>query len=338
MPHLRPHRKVSEDSSSDYELPDSDSQNDRKRKGESSRDGSEKRSRSNASDTRTILADRKSERLDEVARSFIRAILGLENRYQVLNRNFIAKLMDAENEKGAGIQFKRDLLPLIQNYLNDIFGLDLIPLPPDDYILVNVLPRKVKDCIYVFLKTYSCKISELADIDISDTNGGNFTGAMVKPAVEYVRRGFRMLILATILLHGNNISQTDLLNVLKDNFHLQFKEMKPIDVIGGITITEFLAEMIKQEYLCILTQPDSEKESSHGHSNNTRGKSRRTAGSNGADNSLLIYGLGRRAVTEFAPKDFKDFFKIIYGSWDDAKEEAASFTFKNVWPKPEVRN
>ncbi|KAF6006970.1 hypothetical protein HII13_004825 [Brettanomyces bruxellensis] len=281
-----------------------------------------------------------SGRMDELAFSFVRAILGLENKYQILNKNFISKVLEAEGEKGTGIQFKRDILIRVNNILRPIFAMYLVPLASnrretrnsnEEYIMVNELSERMKERTYIFFKQYTGRLNSIDDLRLNlATEKGQVTTfgkAEVKPATEAIQKGFKLMILSVILLHNNNISQADLLNVLDVNFNLHFQETKPIDILGNLTISQFISLMTQQEYIQILTTKD---ERSKGKNANN-GRRRKVSTAVNADNSLLIYGLGRRALTEFSKDSFIAFFKNIYGDWDDDLQKSAEYTLKGIW-------
>ncbi len=280
-------------------------------------------------------------RLDELAFSFVRAIIGLENRYQILNRNFISKIIEAEEEKGSGIQFRRDILFRVNNILQSTFAMLLTPLvsnrerdaknSTEEYIMVNTLSNKMKERTYRFLKQYTDRLNSIDDLraDFATEKGQvtTFGKAEIKPATESIQRGFKLLILSVIILHSNNISQADLLNVLDENFNLHFQETKPLDILGNLTISQFISLMIQQEYIQILTTKDDKSKGKNGNNN----RRRKVSSAANSDNSLLIYGLGRRTLAEFSKESFTSFFREVYGDWDEDLEKSAKYTLKGLW-------
>lgn len=259
-----------------------------------------------------------STRFDRIARAFVRTVIGLEERYQVLNKNYIAKILEAEGEKGQRIQFKRDLLGRIRKILNETFGLDLTALPKDitdagvsskttdEYIVTSILPDEFKKHISDAYEKNVYEINSTEDLVENDGHLETLGPGLPKPATDLAQEGFRTLIIMTVLLNNNNISQRDLLATLEDSFHLRFNETKQLDLLGDITIGQYLAQLVQRGYLLVKT------------------------GRKTTDESLLIYGLGRRAVVEYPRESVLQLFKSTF-EWDEPTEQMANRTLDLLW-------
>ncbi|KAH3661732.1 hypothetical protein OGAPHI_005910 [Ogataea philodendri] len=289
----------------------------------------------NSRDDLTSRLSIREQRVEKLVNAFVRALLPLEHKHQVLNKGLVAKIMEMEDEKGHGVQFKKHLLPGIRSTLERVFGLELIELPPkkgskssssDDYILVNKLSSTLKDEIYKYFQTQSRAISSLADLKESSSSSSSLmkTGATLpKPVNELIGQGFKMLIIAIILLNDNNINKQDLLNILKTKFQLNFKETKSVGLLG-MTVPEFLYLLVKQEY---LEQLDVSQTSS-------KNKRRTVISNKSTDDNMLIYSIGRRSIAELDQDNFIDFLKKMYPNWNEELEKSALYTLNNVW-KPQ---
>ncbi|KAG7898123.1 hypothetical protein KL935_004676 [Ogataea polymorpha] len=288
--------------------------------------GAEKRS------VASSKASVKQQRIQKLTKAFVRSLLAMESKYQVLNKGLIAKIMEVEGEKGHGIQFKKDLLPNIRETLDRVFGLELVELPPrqdtksassDDYMLVNKLPLSLKDEIYSYFQSQSRPIASLSDLKEPTTDSSDLykTGAnLPKPVSDLIAQGFKMLIIVIILLNENHVNKQDLLSILQTKFQLHFSETKPVELLGT-TLPDFLLLMVKQEY---LNQLDVTQ---------TKSKTQRriTSASRTSDDNMIIYSIGRRTMAELDQDSFIDFLKKIYPNWNEELEKNAVYTLNDIW-------
>ncbi|KAG7703563.1 hypothetical protein KL933_004358 [Ogataea haglerorum] len=274
----------------------------------------------------------KQQRIQKLTKAFVRSLLSIESKYQVLNKGLIAKIMEVEGEKGHGIQFKKDLLPNIRETLERVFGMGLVEFPPrqdtknassDDYMLVSKLPLPLKDEIYTYFQTQSRPIASLSDLKEPSSSSSALykMGAnLPKPVSDLIAQGFKMLIIAIILLNENNVNKQDLLNILQTKFQLNFSETKPVELLGT-TIPDFLLLMVKQEYLNQLDVTQT----------NSKTQRRITSASRSSDDNMIIYSIGRRTMAELDQDSFIDFLKKIYPNWNEELERNAVYTLNDIW-------
>lgn len=303
----------------------------------------------------------------KIAISCARMLIGLSSKNQVLNKNIISKILDAENEKGSKLQFKKHVLPILKPLVKDIFNYEIIELPStkpnkrsknanndrddsnsrtnsntnisddlpyalsDDYILVNKLDLQFRALNYKFLSSSTKPISD----SIKDTQSNKESNSstllygenLPKPTSSLVQNGIMLLIICIVLIHDNNILQSDLLNILKKKVGLKWKEKQSVSILGNRTMGEFIQYMGKQEYLERELTSTSTVGSGGGVSN-------RSLNSKNAkhEDSTLIVRLGRRCIAEWSLDQFVELFRqVMTEQWTDELQESAIFTIKSVW-------
>ncbi|ODV84989.1 hypothetical protein CANARDRAFT_180424, partial [[Candida] arabinofermentans NRRL YB-2248] len=292
--------------------------------------------------------DLKKQKIEKLSFAFIKILIGFENKYQILNKKLISKIIESEDERGQKIQFKKDLMPRINSILNTTFGMKLVELPPkltkstksqkqkqkqkqkdisgggggssEEYIIISELKPHLKDVIYNYFKSSTSK----TNIPHPDTN--------------LIQQGLRMLIISIIIMNENHLTKQELLIILKKKFKLSFKETKSIMISNlniSLNFSTFLQLMVKYEY---LNQIDNSKIVNS--SSNTRKKNQvvvqqvtNTSNSSikNVDDKLLELSIGRRTLTEISKVQFIDFLKEVYGEWNEDLNKSALITIDDIW-------
>lgn len=315
----------------------------------------EKRQKSTNATYHPISSEKESS-AQKVAIALARVLLGLSSRNQVLNRSTITKIIEAENEKGSSLQFKKNILPVLSQLLADIFRYGIVELPSkkhsakppaqsqvqsqatqakavvsDEFVLVNNLPPSLRALNYTFMADRTAPITRSVkemDKPKQDQPLTSVYGeGLPRPTNMVVQNGVTLLILCTVLLHGNNILQSDLITILRTKFGLSFREKEQVSILGDQTLTEFLAMLGKQEYIeRILIAPAA--------STGSPATDRRAVNSKTArhDDNTLVIRLGRRCLAEWTTEEFVNLFRqIMQDQWTDQLQESAIFTVSSVW-------
>lgn len=307
----------------------------------------------------------KDDLVNKAAIATARVMLGLSNRNQVLNKNMIAKILEAENEKGSGLQFKRFILPALSKLFNDIFYYDVVELPSkkslqqqqqqqkqqqqqqqeqqeqektvkvpssDEFVLVNNIPPPLRALNYSFMAEFTQPIgSSLKSMDKNkrDFPSTNIYGEdLPRPTSMIVQNGITLLIICIILLHGNNILQSDLISVLKKNFGLSFKEKEVVSILGNQTLNDFLTTLNKQDYIERTLITTSTTGGSHSSSAQRSINSKTTK----HDDNTLMIRLGRRCMVEWSKEEVIGLFRqIMQDQWTEELMSSAIFTVSSVW-------
>jgi hypothetical protein len=308
----------------------------------------------------------KDDASNKIAIATARVLLGLSSRNQVLNKSLISKILEVENEKGLGLQFKKNVLPALSKIISEIFHYEVVELPSkkaiynassnktqqqqqqqqdqhqsenqsnvkstpsDEFILINNLPSSLRALNYTFMAKYTKPIkSSIKSMENSKINHSTTTiygENLPKPTSSIIQNGFLLLILCIVILHNNNILQSDLISVLKTNFGLNFKEKEIVSIFGDQTLSDFITMLNKQDYL--------ERNLITSSNNNLNPSSRRHLNSKAAkhDDSTLVIKLGRRCTTEWSIEEFVNLFhQLMHDQWTDQLRESAIFTVSSIW-------
>ncbi|CAI8505174.1 unnamed protein product [Pichia kudriavzevii] len=282
-----------------------------------------------------------------------RVMLGLSSRNQALNKTIISKIIETENERGTGLQFKKNVLPILSNMMFDTFRYAVEELPSkkvlmssisvkektkgetkagplsDGFILTNNISASLRALNYTFMAKNTRNIGK--SIKGMQTPKENMSKLKVygeglpKPTSMIVQNGFKLLIICVIILHNNNILQSDLTNVLKTKFGLSFKEKEQVSILGNQTLSEFIAMLSKQDYIERMLISNT-----YG----SGGISQRSLNSKNAkhDDNSLVLKLGRRCLAEWTMEEFVGIFRqLMQSQWTDQLQEAAIFTVSNIW-------
>jgi hypothetical protein len=302
------------------------------------------------------LNGHRQESARKIATATCRVMLGLGSKQQVLNKNIIAKILEAENEKGTGIQFRKNILPLLTELAADTFNYKVVELPskkslssafgqgksnPDDavhsmkfsasdeFVLVNDLPSSLRALNYSFLAEYTKPINKdmkaMEEPKQRAPQTKIYGENLPRPTTAIVQDGIKLLIICVVLLHGNNILQSDLITILKKNFGLHYKEKEHVSILGNQTLNDFLTMLSRQDYLertLIVT------------SSGSSGATQRMVNSKNAklDDNTLMVKLGRRCMVEWSLEQFVNLFRqIMQDQWTEQMLESAVFTVNSVW-------
>lgn len=329
-----------------------------------------KRQKSNNSDTTASgFTPGKDDLAYKMAVATARVMIGLSSRNQVLNKTTIAKILDAENEKGSGLQFKKFVLPVLSMLIADVFHYDVVELPSkkstqaqsgnnsnttgsgnsnqtqqdpsstqhskatpsDEFILVNRLPPSLRALNYTFMAEHTQPIGK--SMKAMDRSKQGFPSTNIygedlpRPTSAIVQNGITLLIICIVLLHGNNILQSDLILILRTKFGLKFKEKEVVSILGDQTLTDFLAMLGRQDYLdrTLITATGANAGST---------MAQRTVNSRSVrhDDNTLILRLGRRCRAEWSADEFVGLFRqLMQDSWTEQLQESAVYTVHSVW-------
>lgn len=330
---------------------------------------SEKRARSSGlssaqnSNSATLYSGSATDASTKLAIATCRVMLGFSNIEKVLKKATISKIIEEENEKGTNIQFKKHVLPVLSELLRDVFHYDIVELPSkksmqiasvakentsaennktvktnvspsDEFILVNNIPPSLRALNYSFLADYTKPMNKslksMEEQKIGNPNISIYGENLPRPTTNVIQDGIKLLIISIVLLHNNNILQSDLITILKTNFGFNFKEKETVPIFGNQTLGDFLLMLSKQDYLerTLITV-----------SNSNKGASQRNINSKNArheDNTLMIK-LGRRCVAEWNSTQFVHLLRqIMQDKWDPQLQENAIFTVESVWKDYDV--
>ncbi|GME85693.1 unnamed protein product [Ambrosiozyma monospora] len=166
------------------------------------------------------------------------------------------------------------------------------------------------------LEEFTKPITSAQDIQVTDQSEITRLGpSLPKPVTNLVSDGFMLLVLSIIVLNNNNLSRSDLATILNKKFHLKFKETERYELFNNDNLSNYLTELVKQEY---LSQLDISEEVVGNGNKKKRGGSRISkANAQAKDESLLILSLGRRTITEFTKEGFINYLRQIYSHWDE---------------------
>lgn len=338
---------------------------------EESREGTEEDT--NSSDSSEISNKRnkftylsgKNDVANKIAIATARVIIGLSNKNQTLNKNIIAKILEAENEKGSGLQFKKFILPILDQIFANIFSYKIVELPSkksklsqqnlvsinnknnkkesnsviknipsDDFILINNLPPSLRALNYSFMAEYTQPIGKslkAMDKPKQNSNDTNIYGEnLPRPTVNIIEDGITLLIICIILLHNNNILQSDLILILKTKFGLTFKENEIVSILGNQTLNEFLTMLNKRDYIDRSLITNDPNNNNNSNSNNlSRSINSKTLK---YDDNMLIVKLGRRCFVEWGIEEFVGLFRqLMQDQWTEQLQECVLFTVNSVW-------
>lgn len=307
----------------------------------------------------------KNDVANKIAIATARVILGLSNKNQTLNKNLIAKILEAENEKGSGLQFKKFVLPILNQIFDEIFNYKIIELPSkksklsqnpkstnninnkkesdstiknvssDDFILINNLPPSLRALNYSFMAEYTEPIGKslkAMDKPKQNSNNTNIYGEnLPRPTINIVENGITLLIICIILLHNNNILQSDLILILKTKFGLTFKENEIVSILGNQTLNEFLTMLNKQDYIDRSLITNASNSNTNGNNNSNLSRSINSKNFKYDDNMLIIK-LGRRCFVEWGIEEFVGLFRqLMQDQWTEQLQESVIFTVNSVW-------
>lgn len=283
-----------------------------------------------------------------------RVLLGLSNRSQVLNKTIISKILDTENEKGVGLQFKKHVLPGLQKVFEDVFRYKVVGLPSkkipttnnksstntlsdntvhrnsssDEFILVNNLPLSLRALNYSFLadhtKPIEKSIKEMENVKHGTDQLIVYGEGLPRPTTSVIQNGIKLLIICIILLHSNNMLQSDLITILQENFGLGFKEREVVSILGDQTLSDFVTMLCKQEYLDRSLISNRTSESSSKKSLNGRNAK--------FDDNTLVVKLGRRCLEEWSKDEFINLFRqLMQDQWTEQLNHNAEYTISQIW-------
>lgn len=282
----------------------------------------------------------------------VRVLLGLSNRSQVLNKTIISKILETENEKGVGLQFKKHILPGLQKVLGDVFRYEIVGLPSkkvsmkifkttdvpdnipsknynaDEFILVNKLPLSLRALNYSFLADNSKPIEKSIKEMEKPKSGTDkliiYGEGLPRPTSNVVQNGIKLLIICIIVLHSNNMLQSDLIIVLQTNFGLKFKEGEVVSMLGNQTLSDFITMLCKQEYL--ERSLISDKTSNRSLKKSLNGKNARY------DDNTLVITLGRKCLEEWSKDEFVNLFRqLMQDHWTEQLNDNARYTVSQIW-------
>ena len=306
----------------------------------------------------TLYTDNASDTSKKLAIATCRVILGFSNMNKILKKSNITKIIEEENEKGSNVQFKKHIMPVLSNILTDVFNYDIVELPSkktmqsvsivkenangdsskvvksnnppsDEFVLVNNLPPCLRALNYSFLADYTKPMNKslkgMESNKVGNPNISIYGENLPRPTTNIIQDGIKLLIISIVLLHNNNILQSDLITILKTNFGFNFKEKESVPIFGNQTLGDFLTMLSKQEYLerTLITV-----------SNSGKGATQRNINSKNArheDNTLMIK-LGRKCVAEWSSAQFVHLLRqIMQDKWGPQLQENAIYTVESVW-------
>lgn len=345
-------------------------------------DGPAKRQRSSTEAAYPAFVPGKDDLAYKMAVATARVMVGLSSRDQVLNKTMVAKILDAENNKGSGLQFKKSVLPALSMLVSDVFHYEVVELPSKkaataapgapangasgpggpngtqheqrpvqphksapsyEFILVNRLPPSLRALNYTFMAEHTQPIGKSLRAMDRSKHAGSTGGAaaaaatsiygedLPRPTSGLVQSGITLLVLCLVLLHGNNILQSDLVLLLRTKFGLKFKEKETVSILGDQTLTDFLAMLGRHDYLdrTLITATGAA-----GTGTGTAASSQRAVNSRSTrhDDNTLILRLGRRCRVEWSVDEFVGLFRqLMQDEWTEQLQESAVYTVKSVW-------
>ena len=361
-------RRLAEDSEDDSSSDSGDGRSTSNNSTNTSTDGAAKRQRSSTETAYPAFVPGKDDLAYKMAVATARVMVGLSSRDQVLNKTMVAKILDAENNKGSGLQFKKFVLPALSMLVSDVFHYEVVELPSkkvappvaahangpteqeqrpaqphksapsDEFILVNRLPPSLRALNYTFMAEHTQPIGKsLRAMDRSKHGGSAASYAtsvygedLPRPTSALVQSGITLLVLCIVILHGNNILQSDLFLILRTKFGLKFKEKETVSILGDQTLTDFLAMLGRHDYLdrTLITATGAGARAASAASTQRTVNSRSTR----HDDNTLILRLGRRCRAEWSVDEFVGLFRqLMQDEWTEQLQESAVYTVKSAW-------
>ncbi|GMF23134.1 unnamed protein product [[Candida] boidinii] len=300
----------------------------------------------------------------KLTNAFVRAMIGIDNKYSVITKTTIKSVYDAEKESLITIKWK-SMLPLISEKFSTIFGLDLQALPSkkkqkedqnknssihdthgkdkkntsgggsseNDYILVSNLPQYLKDVLYQqfekdkFIKD-SNKLKSLDDFRSwqldNKSEKEDYGMGLPRSILDVGQQGVKFLIIIILAIHSNHMSKDGLMSVLKSSFNIKCGDNDRWNILNNLTISEFLDQLSKQEYI-IQTITNN-------NSNSTQQKNRITKAGRNTEDSFIELSIGRRLKTELPRENVLNLLEKFYGDdWNDETLKSALFTLQSVY-------
>ncbi|GMG00136.1 hypothetical protein B5S33_g1161 [[Candida] boidinii] len=303
----------------------------------------------------------------KLTNAFVRAMIGMENKYSVITKTTIKSVYDAEKESLITIKWK-SMLPLISEKFSTIFGLDLQALPskrkqkedqnknsniPDtqgkdkdsrkntsgggssenDYILVSTLPQYLKDVLYQqyendkFIKD-SNKLKSLHD----------FRSWQLENKSE--KEDYGMGLPRSLLDIGQQGVKFLIVIILaihsnhmsKDGLMNILKNSFNIKC-GDNDRCDILNSLTISEFLDQLSKQEYIIQTiTNNNSNSTQQKNRITKAGKSAEDSFIELSIGRRLKTELPRENALNLLEKFYGDdWNDETLKSAIFTLQNVY-------
>lgn len=351
---------TSDDSASEYEEEQPAGKRAKSNHGETNLSDDDNRSMATSRSSTSFVTrfSSKDDAANKIAIATARVMLGLANRNQVLNKSIISKILETENEKGSGLQFRKNVLPILTKLVREIFNYEVVELPSkkststqansdknnddtqtqpharepasDEFILVNNIPPSLRALNYTFMVKYTTPIqTSLKSMEAKKSTNPTtviYGEHLPKPTINVIQNGIKLLIICIVILHNNNILQSDLITILKTNFGLKFREKEVVSILGDQTLDDFITMLSRQDYLdrnLIAT------------SNNKTGSiSRRSVNSKNVkhDDTTVVIKLGRRCVSEWSMEEFVGLFhQLMQDQWTEQLQESAIFTVSSLW-------
>lgn len=229
---------------------------------------------------------------------------------EVLSPAAQTRALELEGTAKSKMKFGREVVPRTRRLLREVFGYELVEMD-GSLMALNYLPDSIKALKYSFCAKQTQLMGDGASLKqflAPRDEGPTIYGyGLPRPLDQTVGEGFILLVLFLLVIYGNRILQSELEEILTDQF-------------GLVHYPVSFKDLETQMYIARHVTSDS------------GGVSKRRS-KDPVDPSLIVVELGKRALQEWDRENMHRLFATVFsGIWSEQMDIRCQASLDRVFP------